>query len=85
VKLEDEKIFDEQFDKLLASSSNEVRAILEPKRGEFKLLTDQVQQDIKTTDNMLRKRLGWMYPFIVPQGDSVPLFTTRPRLGEMKL
>jgi len=75
---EDEKVFDEQFDKLLADCPKEVREIYEARRADLKKMVDKVGLDIKATDDMLRKRLGPFYPFMVLQGDEIVIPQIRP-------
>ena len=77
LKLEDEKVFDEQLDKILAQVPKEVRDMYEAKRAELKKLADNVQLSIKATDDMLRQRLGPLYPFVVPQGDEIPVMRSK--------
>jgi hypothetical protein len=73
MKPEDEKVFDEQLDKMLAGCPKEVRDIYEAKRAELKKLTNEVRLGMKATDDMLRHRLGPLYPFIVPQGSEIEI------------
>jgi hypothetical protein len=81
MKAEDAKVFDEQFDKLLAGCTKEVREILEPQREELKALANKLALDIKATDDMLRRRLGPWYPFVFPYADKdeVPFYDIRPK------
>jgi hypothetical protein len=79
MKPEDEKAFDENFDKLLAGCSQEVRDLLEEHRADYKRVCDEVDRGIKATDDMLKARLGPLYYFMVPQGKEIPLYQIRPR------
>jgi hypothetical protein len=84
MKPEDEKVFDEQFDKMLAGCSKEVRDIVESQRTDLKKMCDEVALDIKTTDDFMRRRLGALYPFMFPYADEkeVPIYRIRPTKEE---
>jgi hypothetical protein len=84
MKPEEEKTFDKQFDQLLSTCSPEIRHIFESRREEYKYLVDQAQVGYKASDDMLKNRLGPLYPFLVPQGKEIRFEMLRPRQEEQK-